>query len=67
LHALRKRRHRLNVLFLIKVYLGSKFCPSLSEALVSEFLLGIFDTFLRLMLALPVRTELLMPLVETVI
>jgi hypothetical protein len=31
LHTLRKRRYHLDVLFLIQVYLGSKFCPSVLE------------------------------------
>jgi hypothetical protein len=66
LHALSKRRHRFDALFLTEVYLGSKFCSSFSEALVSEFLLGIFDTFVCLMFILPVH-QLLMPLAETVI
>jgi hypothetical protein len=32
LHTLPKRRHRLDVLFLIQVYRGFKYCPSLLEA-----------------------------------
>jgi hypothetical protein len=31
LHTLRKRRYHLDALFLIQVYLGSKFCPSVLE------------------------------------
>jgi hypothetical protein len=30
-HTLRKRRYHLDALFLIQVYLGSKFCPSVLE------------------------------------
>jgi hypothetical protein len=32
LHTLRKRRYHLNTLFLIQVYRGLKYCPSLMEA-----------------------------------
>jgi hypothetical protein len=33
LHTLRKRRYRLDALFLIQVYRGIKYCPSLLEAI----------------------------------
>jgi hypothetical protein len=31
LHALRMRRHRLDILFLTQIYLGSKFCSPVLE------------------------------------
>jgi hypothetical protein len=46
LHTLRVRWHHLVALFLIQVYLGSKFCPSVLEIAVFEFLLGTLETLL---------------------
>jgi hypothetical protein len=46
LHALRMRRHRFDAVFLTQVYSGSKFCPSVLETVVSEFLLGVFAILL---------------------
>jgi hypothetical protein len=46
LHTLGMRRYCLDELFLIQVYLGYKFCPSVLKLFVLEFLLGISETWL---------------------
>jgi hypothetical protein len=43
LHTLRMRRHRLDALFLTKVYFVFKICILIRKLLVSEFLLGISE------------------------
>jgi hypothetical protein len=55
LHALHKRRYHLDALFLIQVYCGLKFCPSLFEAVglrvptryLRDFFMFIFSTSLK--------------------
>jgi hypothetical protein len=48
LRTLRMSRHRINIIFLIQVYFASKFCPSVLEILVLEFLFGVSDSTLCL-------------------
>jgi hypothetical protein len=53
------RKHRLDALFLIQVYFGSKFCP-FWKFLVFEFLLGISETLLCSMSASQVKIDSLL-------
>jgi hypothetical protein len=62
LHILRRRRHRLDALFLTQVYSGSKFCPSVLETVGLKFLLGVSETLHWSMSALQVK---IVPLPDT--
>ncbi|PNF35161.1 hypothetical protein B7P43_G08774, partial [Cryptotermes secundus] len=68
LHTLCTRRHCLDALFLIQVYFGSKFCPSLLEIVGLEFLLCIseilhcsmFAPYLKIVLLLDAQQLLML-------
>jgi hypothetical protein len=56
LQTLRMRRHHLDSLSLVQVYLVSKFCPSVMEILIFEFLLGSSETLLCSVSAPQIKT-----------
>jgi hypothetical protein len=60
LHTLRKRRYHLDALFLIQVYLGSKFCPSVLETVGLHVPTRHLNTFLCSMFALQLKPVLLL-------
>jgi hypothetical protein len=67
LYTLHKRRHHLNALFLIQVYLGSKFCLSILETVSFSPYSAPQRLFFCSMFALQLKTVLLLDALQLLI